>query len=111
MLVLGWHGGVGIGDELGGYSMHDGAAVLLRDGALVAAIEEERLDRVKHSNAFPAQAIRFCLQRGGVALDDVDFIVLDAQESMLDEFVTWCALIDPNQRLMTGRQWLAELFG
>jgi carbamoyltransferase len=112
MLVLGWHGGVmSSNDErFGGYSMHDAAAVLLRDGALVAAIEEERLDRVKHSNAFPAQAIRFCLRRGGVTLDDVDFIALDAHESVLDEFVTYCALVDPNQRLMSGRQWLAELF-
>ncbi|HEX7139261.1 MAG TPA: carbamoyltransferase C-terminal domain-containing protein [Vicinamibacterales bacterium] len=112
MLVLGWHGGVtsGEGDMPGGYSMHDGAAVLLRDGAVVAAIEEERLDRVKHSNAFPAQSIRFCLQRAGVTLDDVDFIALDAQESVLDEFVTFCALINPDQRLVTGRQWLTELF-
>jgi carbamoyltransferase len=112
MLVLGWHGGVTSGDRdmPAGYSMHDGAAVLLRDGSVVAAIEEERLDRVKHSNAFPAQSIRFCLQRAGVTLADVDFIAIDAQESVLDEFVTFCALINPDQRLLTGRQWLTELF-
>jgi carbamoyltransferase len=112
MLVLGWHGGVtsGDGDELGGYSMHDGAAVLLRNGVILAAIEEERLNRVKHSNVFPVQSIRFCLQRGGVTLDDLDLIAFDAAESVLDEFVTFCALINPGQRLMTGRQWLTELF-
>jgi carbamoyltransferase len=112
MLVLGWHGGVrsGDSDEFGGYSMHDGAAVLLRDGAMVAAIEEERLNRIKHSNVFPVQSIRFCLERAGATLRDVDFITMDAQESVLDEFVTYCALISPDQRLMTGRQWLADLF-
>lgn len=112
MLVLGWHGGVrsGDGDDFGGYSMHDGAAVMLRDGAVVAAIEEERLNRIKHSNVFPVQSIRFCLQRAGATMNDVDFIAFDAQESMLDEYATFSALVSPDQQLMSGRQWLTELF-
>src|SRR5262245_38775869 len=113
MLVLGWHGGVRAGeaDDSGfGYSTHDGAAVLLRDGAIVAAIEEERLNRIKHSNFFPARAIRFVLERGGVSLEDVDFITFDAKEPILDAFVTFCALSQPEVPLVTGRQWLAALF-
>jgi carbamoyltransferase len=113
MLVLGWHGGVrgGEADDTDfGYSTHDGAAVLLRDGAIVAAIEEERLNRVKHSNFFPARAIRYCLERGGVRLEDVDFITFDAREQIMDAFVTFCGLSDPAQPLVSGRQWLAELF-
>jgi carbamoyltransferase len=113
MLVLGWHGGVRAGetDDQGfGYSTHDGAAVLLRDGEIVAAIEEERLNRVKHSNFFPARAIRFCLERGGVSLADVDFIAFDAQEEMLDAFAAYCALANPDEPLVPGRQWLASLF-
>jgi carbamoyltransferase len=31
---------------------HDGATALLRDGEIVAAIEKERLNRIKHSDKF-----------------------------------------------------------
>lgn len=54
---------------------HDAAAALIEDGRVVAAIEEERLNRIKHSNKFPTQAIRFCLQSRGLRLQDVDRIV------------------------------------
>jgi carbamoyltransferase len=54
---------------------HDSAAVLLRDGELVAASMEERLSRKKHDNGFPAQAIDFCLQRGGISGPDLDYVV------------------------------------
>jgi len=53
---------------------HDAAAALLRDGVLVAAAEEERFSRVKHDFSFPARAIEFCLERGGVAARDLDYV-------------------------------------
>src|SRR6266511_4533491 len=53
---------------------HDAAAALLRDGALVAAAEEERFSRVKHDFGFPTRAIRFCLERGGLAAGDLDYV-------------------------------------
>jgi carbamoyltransferase len=54
---------------------HDAAAVLLRDGALVAAAEEERFSRIKHDYGFPHQSIRFCLEKGGIQGDDLDYVV------------------------------------
>src|SRR5439155_25354732 len=39
---------------------------------IVAAVAEERLDRRKHSGAFPRQAIASCLAIGGLGLQDVD---------------------------------------
>jgi carbamoyltransferase len=54
---------------------HDAAAALLRDGMLVAAAEEERFSRVKHDFSFPERAIRFCLDRAGVAACDLDYVV------------------------------------
>ena len=45
---------------------HDAAAVLLRDGHLIAAAEEERFSRIKHDYGFPKQAIKFCLEQGGI---------------------------------------------
>jgi len=54
---------------------HDSAAVLLRDGDVVAASMEERLTRKKHDSGFPAQAIDFCLERGGIQGPDLDYVV------------------------------------
>jgi len=54
---------------------HDAAAVLLRDGKLVAAAEEERFTRVKHDFGFPENAIRFCLEEGGIQAGELDWVV------------------------------------
>ena len=43
----------------------DASAALLDDGQLVAALEEERLNRIKHWAGFPALAARACLERAG----------------------------------------------
>ena len=53
---------------------HDSAAVLLRDGHIVGAAQEERFTRKKHDPSFPRNAIRYCLQAGGIRLDDVDYV-------------------------------------
>lgn len=53
---------------------HDSAACLLEDGRIVAAAQEERFSRRKHDARFPMQATRYCLDAGGVKLDDIDFI-------------------------------------
>jgi carbamoyltransferase len=112
MLTLGWHGGVKSLDEdvQVGYSSHDAAAVLLVDGELVAAIEEERLSRTKHSNSFPHEAISWCLRHCGVMLADVDVIVTDCAEDTLDQFLVFDALVDPNVKLQTPREHLAQVF-
>ncbi|MFI8192203.1 carbamoyltransferase [Streptomyces sp. NPDC085946] len=67
---------------------HDRAACLLQDGRVVAAVEEERLDRLKHSEGFiihghfeklskvlPMKAITYCLDAAGIGIDDVDLVV------------------------------------
>jgi len=54
---------------------HDSAAALLRDGDLVAAAQEERFTRKKHDARFPAHAVRYCLEEGGLRLADVDQVV------------------------------------
>jgi carbamoyltransferase len=50
----------------------DSAAALIRDGVLVAAVEEERFRRIKHWAGFPPFAIAYCLREAGVTLADVD---------------------------------------
>src|SRR6478672_8932299 len=50
----------------------DVAAALLRDGELVAAVEEERFRRIKHYAGFPRDAIQSCLASAGIEARDVD---------------------------------------
>ena len=52
------------------------SAAIICDGRLVAAVEEERFNRVKYAAGFPAAAIRYCLAEAGITLDDVDHIAI-----------------------------------
>ena len=54
----------------------DVAAVLVRDGQLVAAVEEERFRRIKHVAGFPERAIAQCLRMGGIDGRDVDLFAV-----------------------------------
>lgn len=54
---------------------HDAAAVLVRDGVVIAAAEEERFTRRKHDRSFPANAIAYCLEFGGLHGGDLDLAV------------------------------------
>ena len=53
---------------------HDSAAAIVRDGAVVAAAQEERFTRKKNDSDFPERAIAYCLEEAGVGLDGVDFV-------------------------------------
>jgi carbamoyltransferase len=50
------------------------SAAIVCDGRLIAAVEEERFNRVKYAAGFPVQAIRFCLQEAGLNLGDIDHV-------------------------------------
>lgn len=54
---------------------HDAAAVLLEDGVLVAAAQEERFSRRKHDPGFPGHAVAFCLRQAGCVAADLDYVV------------------------------------
>src|SRR5713226_9362504 len=54
---------------------HDSAAALVTDGHIVAAAQEERFTRKKHDARFPVNALRYCLDEAGIALDAVDHVV------------------------------------
>ena len=54
----------------------DVSAVLVRDGRLVAAVEEERFRRIKHCAGFPAHALAACLEIGGIQAEDVDLFAV-----------------------------------
>ena len=53
---------------------HDSAAALVVDGDLVAAAQEERFTRKKHDAAFPANAIRSCLDIARMSAEEIDYV-------------------------------------
>ena len=54
---------------------HDSAAALVIDGNIIAAAQEERFTRKKHDAGFPAKAIAYCLEAGGISITDVDYVI------------------------------------
>ena len=54
----------------------DAAAALVVDGQLVAAVEEERFNRIKHWAGFPSQSIQYCLDVAGIGIEDVDHVAI-----------------------------------
>ncbi len=53
---------------------HDSSAAILKDGAVLAAAEEERFTRKKHDNSFPINAINFCLKYANISMNNVDYV-------------------------------------
>jgi carbamoyltransferase len=114
MLALGVHGSYKRVDEENrfGFGRHDSTAVLLKDGEVLAAIEEERLDRIKHSNCFPVRAIRYCLDQQSLTLNDVDLIATNIEEhTNAGMYAKSAFLDDADQRIPPdGRKFYASLF-
>ena len=54
---------------------HDAAAALVVDGRVVAAIQEERLSRLKNDPSLPHRAAHACLAQGGITAADLDRVV------------------------------------
>jgi len=52
------------------------SAAIVCEGQLVAAVEEERFNRVKYAAGFPAQAIRYCLKEAGLTLAEIDHVAV-----------------------------------
>jgi carbamoyltransferase len=89
---------------------HDAAAVLVEDGALVAAAEEERFTRIKHDASFPRRAIEFCLESG-----PVDYVAFyENPRVKFNRVLTTAATMGKPARdafVHSMRQWVTERQG
>jgi carbamoyltransferase len=56
------------------FGPHDSSAAIIKDGVVLAMMEQERFDHKKHSGAFPVEAVAFCLDRVGVRLKDISVV-------------------------------------
>ena len=91
---------------------HNTSATLVVGGRLIAFAEEERFNRDKYTMAFPDQALRFCLDQGGIELDDVDLVAFagDPKTEILHSIAgairlagrPWYRTWLRNQALVTG---------
>ena len=54
---------------------HDSAATIIIDNEIVAAVQEERFTREKHTPEFPSNAIKFCLEESGLKIEELDAVV------------------------------------
>ncbi|MCJ8292745.1 MAG: hypothetical protein MJK07_23465 [Flavobacteriales bacterium] len=54
---------------------HDSAAAITVGGKIIAAAQEERFTRVKHTADFPVEAIKYCLEETGLEIDELDAVV------------------------------------
>jgi len=59
----------------------DSAAALIKDGKVLAAIEEERIRRIKHWAGFPSESIKFCLKDAGLSIEEIDYITIGRNPS------------------------------
>lgn len=62
---------LGLNVTRGGFYSHNASAALVRGGDILALCEQERLDRVKDSGRFPAEAAQACLDQAGIAMGEV----------------------------------------
>ncbi|MFF7993826.1 carbamoyltransferase [Kitasatospora xanthocidica] len=58
------------------FGTHDAAAAIVHNGTVAAAVEEERLNRIKNTEVFPERAIQACLDLVGARADDLDQVAL-----------------------------------
>lgn len=54
---------------------HDSSAALTVDGEIIAAAQEERFTRNKHTPDFPIESIKYCLEESGLNIDELDAVV------------------------------------
>lgn len=55
----------------------DSSAALIRDGRLVAAVEEERFRRIKHWAGLPVLSMQYCLDEAGLRFEDLEHIAIN----------------------------------
>jgi carbamoyltransferase len=82
----------------------DVSAALIRDGELIAAVEEERFRRVKHWAGFPGDSIRVCMDIAGLNAKDIDFFAISRNPSAhLIRKALFGVRHRPNQTLIRDR--------
>jgi carbamoyltransferase len=76
------------------FGYHDSSCCIIKDGALLAAVQEERFSRVKNDKSFPKASLRYCLNAARATLEEVDCIAYyeDPEKKLARQI--WMGCID-----------------
>lgn len=91
---------------------HDSAATLLKDGEIIAAVQEERFTRIKHDYAFPSNAVQYCLDQAGIDHSQISHVIFYEKpllrfERLLETYIRY-APRGFKQFLMSIPLWLKQ---
>ena len=97
---------------------HDSAAAVLKDGHVIAAVEEERFSRKKFDDGFPNIAIDWCLQEAGIRPEQIDSVAFYDKpilkfDRLLDNYLTVAprglySFLDIIPRWIHKRLWIKD---
>ena len=97
---------------------HDSAAAILKDGHVVAAVEEERFSRKKFDDGFPNMAIDWCLQEAGIKPEQIDSVAFYDKpvlkfDRLLDNYITVAprglySFLDTIPKWLHKRLWIKD---
>ena len=97
---------------------HDSATSIIKDGNVVAAVEEERFSRKKFDDGFPKQAIDYCLAEAGISPKDLDGVAFYDKsvlkfERLLDNYIAFAprglrSFLDVIPKWLHRRLWIKE---
>ena len=97
---------------------HDSAAAILKDGHVIAAVEEERFSRKKFDDGFPNIAIDWCLQEAGIRPEQIDSVAFYDKpilkfDRLLDNYLTVAprglySFLDIIPRWLHKRLWIKD---
>jgi len=93
---------------------HDSSATIIRDGEIIAAVQEERFSRKKHDSSFPANAVRYCLREAGLSVQNLDLVAFyDNPRKKMERLLFTHAFFAPKGArnfLKAVPMWLTEKF-
>jgi len=64
----------------------DTSAAIIKDGKIVAAVDEERFVRIKSTWGFPKNSINYCLKRAGISIRDIDYFAIPTKSFVIKRF-------------------------
>ncbi len=88
---------------------HDATACLIQDGKLIAASEEERFNRIKHTTKFPLNAIRYCLEEANLSFAQIDGVAYYFSPPYVDKELYLKYISFPESPVRDCKQLLLEL--
>jgi carbamoyltransferase len=97
---------------------HDSAAAIIKDGIIIAAVEEERFSRKKFDDSFPTSAIKYCMQEAGISPNDLDCVAFYDKsvlkfDRLLDNYISVAprglySFLDIIPKWLHKRLWLKD---